>query len=808
MLISLSWLKKYVDIPVDTKKFVEELTMLGLNVERSVTSGIEGDDVVIGRVVEVSPHPNADRLRVCQVQVGAQETLEIVCGAANVAGGQFVPVALIGATLHNGLKIKKSKIRGVVSNGMICSEIELGLGDDADGIIVLDGTHQPGTRAADALGGSDTVLEIEVTPNRPDQLSHIGVAREVGALYSTPVRYPSVDVGEGDGGNNLSIRIDDPSDCFRYVGRVVRGVEVGPSPAWLVTALESLGQGSINSVVDAANYVMLETGQPLHAFDIDKLGGLEIGVRRARRGETLRALDDVDYKLDDHYLIITEGDGPVAIAGVIGGMDSGVTTETRNILIESAAFDPRVVRKTRRSMNISTEASYRFERGSDREGCRLSADRACALIVELAGGKAGEVEDVYPSPFSPRSVEIRSSNTKRILGVELETSDIAGYLERLHFELEDADAERVKVSIPSYRNDVLEEMDLIEEVARMHGYDRIGKGWSFRTTTYAQLDPFDEFCDQVADHLAARGYTEMVTSSFTDGSEAELMGWRPSDPRNRMISIRNPLTSNQTYLRTSPLPGVLELIRKNIDYGVRDVAVYSIGRVYLQVPLPAAEEAAGSGSSGLPDERVMLVIARTRPSGYDFWNDSKQTVDLFDIKAEIETLVLSQNIDIFGRLSYDFDDPGGRFAYTERHDTVIEGGIVPARLAAKYQLEHAVWYAIIDLARMLQLRAGHNRFKPLPEYPVSKRDLSLVTPPEVTFAQVEKCLVKHGGRLLESVQAFDVYSGNSLVVGSTAFGARLLFRSAERTLRDSEIDKIVEKVIQKLQGELGVTLRA
>ena len=806
MLISLSWLKKYVDIPVDTKKFVEDLTMLGLNVERSVTSGIEGDDVVIGRVVEVSTHPDADRLRVCRVQVGvgAQETLEIVCGAANVASGQFVPVALIGAILPNGLKIKKSKIRGVVSNGMICSEIELGLGDDADGIIVLDGAHQPGTPAADVLGGADTLLDIEVTPNRPDQLSHIGVAREVSALYSTPVRYPYVEVGEGDGGNELSIRIDDPSDCFRYVGRVFRGVEVGPSPAWLVTALESVGEGSINSVVDVANYVMLETGQPLHAFDIGKLGGLEIGVRRARRGETLRALDDVDYKLEEHFLIITEGDRPVAIAGVIGGMDTGVTTETKDILIESAAFDPRVVRKTRRSMNINTEASYRFERGSDREGCRLAADRACELIRELAGGKAGELEDVYPSPFSPRSVEIRSSNTKRILGVELETSDIAGYLKRLHFEVQDAMATRVKVSVPSYRNDILEEMDLIEEVARMHGYDRIGKGWSFRTTTYAQMDPFDQFCDQVADHLTARGYTEMVTSSFTDGSEAELMGWRQSDPRNRLISIRNPLTSNQTFLRTSPLPGVLELIRKNIDYGVRDLAVYSIGRVFL----PTAEEAAGSGSSGLPDERVMLVIARTRPSGHDFWNNSKQTVDLFDIKAEIETLTLSQNIDIAGRLSYNFDDPGGRFAYTERSDTVIEGGIVPDRLAGKYELQQAVWYAIIDMARLLQLRAGRSRFKPLPEYPVSKRDLSLVTPPEVTFAQVEKSLVKHGGRLLESVRAFDVYSGSNLPVGSTAFGVRLLFRSAERTLRDSEIDKILEKVIQKLQGELGVRLRA
>jgi phenylalanyl-tRNA synthetase beta chain len=804
MLISLAWLKKYVDIPVDTKAFVDDLTMLGLNVEHVTALGFDNGDVVVGRVLEASGHPNADRLTVCSVDVGTAEPLEIVCGAPNVAAGQYVPVALNGATLPNGMKIKKSKIRGVVSNGMICSEIELGLGDDAEGIMVLEEEREPGTPLADVLSTSDTVLEIEVTPNRPDQLSHLGVAREVGALYSTPVRYPYRDVPRPEGDGRLVVDIADPLDCYRYTGRIVRGVKVSRSPSWLRSALEAVGQNSINNVVDLANYVMLETGQPLHAFDVAKLGGVAIGVRRARDGERLVALDGVDYELKPNYLIITEGDRPVAVAGVIGGMETGVTEQTGAILIESAAFAPRVVRETRKGMNINTEASYRFERGCDREGCITASDRFCELVLEVAGGEVGEVVDAYPNPWEERVVRIRRSNTQRILGVQLESGEIRDFLERLHFNAVGATHDHVDVTVPPYRGDIVEEMDLIEEVARVYGYERIGKGWSFRTTTYAQRDSFDEFCRSIADHLVARGFTETLTSSFTDGSEVELMDWPEGDLRRRLISIRNPLTSHQRFLRTSPLPAVLELMRRNIDYGAREVAVFTMGKVFI----PAAEASAGSGSSGLPDERTVLLIALTRPSGKDFWNQVKLSTDLFDIKEEIETLSASQKVDIGSRLTYDFEDGTGRFTLRERGTPVVEGGIVPAKLARAYEFQQAVWYAAVDLEELHRLRVTSRKFKPLPEFPVSKRDLSLVTPAGVTFGEVEKCLVKYGGRLLESVQPFDVYRGKRLPERSTAFGVRLLFRSPERTLRDSEIDEIVEKIIHKLQSELSVSLRA
>jgi len=798
MLVSVSWLKRYVDINVPAKTLASDLTMLGLNVERSQTTGVEEKAIVIGRVLEVGRHPDADRLSVCRVDVGTAQPLDVVCGAPNVAAGQFVPVALDGAQLPDGTKIRRSKIRGVVSNGMICSEIELGLGDDANGIMVLDGKHVPGTPASEVLGASDTIFEIEITPNRPDHLSHLGVAREIAARYETAVRYPFRPVDPGPARDGLTIDIESPPDCPRYVGRVVRNLTVAPSPAWLRNALEQVGVNSINNVVDISNYVMLEMGQPLHAFDVSKLGGLKIAVRRGRASEHIRALNDVVYQLNESQLIITGEDRPVAVAGVIGGLETAVTAETTDILLESAAFDPRLVRKTRKSMNISTEASYRFERGADRTACRTASDRACELVMELCGGTPGELVDAYPNPPEPRTVRIRRRNTQRILGIDLEVGDIARLLERLHFENVRVEDDAVTVDTPSFRLDITEEMDLIEEVARLYGYERIGKGWDFHTTTFGRLDPFDELVRSVTDHLVSRGFTEVITSSFADGSEPPLMGWAESDPRRRQLEIRNPLTSNQRYLRSSLLPGVVELIRRNFDYGMRCVSVFHIGKTFV---LSGAE-------TGLPEERWMLLLATTRPDAKDFWNQFKLATDLFDIKAEIESLGMSQNIDIQGRLGYHFDREAGTFTYADRRETVIEGGIVPAGLAHALALEQAVWYAQIDLAKLFQLRSGARKFKPLPEYPVSKRDLSLVTSAGISYGDIEKSLVRSAGRLLESVQVFDVYRGPSLPEAATAYGVRLIFRSPERTLTDAEIDNVLEKVIQKLRSELGVTLRS
>jgi len=798
MLVSVSWLKKYVDIAVDTDTLARDLTMLGLNVEHCVKSGLSERAIVVGKVLEAKRHPNADKLSLCRVDVGQGEVLDVVCGAPNVASGQTVPVALVGAQMPGGLKIRKSKIRGEVSNGMICSTVELGLGSDAGGIMVLDDALPAGTVFADVLGESDDVLEIEVTPNRPDQLSHFGVAREVAALYDTGLKAPEVVLAERSAGDPcFTIEIAAPDDCYRFFGRVIRGIKVGPSPGWLSNALDRVGINSINNVVDVTNYVMMEYGQPMHAYDLKKLPARRMGVRRGRAGERLHALDDRVYELDGQNLLITDNDEAVGLAGVIGGMPTRVTDDTVDLFLESAAFNPRVIRASRRKLNISTDASYRFERGSDREICRTAADRAAGLLQEIAGGEPGESSDVYPTAWEPRSVSIRRANTRRILGLSLRVEEIAGLLNRLTFAQIDVDEHEVTVGVPSYRGDIVEEADLIEEVARLHGYDKLGEGHTFRTTTYNESDPFAEFVEGMCRHLCARGHTELVTSSFSDGRELDLMGWDEDDRRRHAIPIRNPLSANQSFLRTSLLPGVLDVVRQNHDRDFRTTNLFTCGSVFV----PRPEQA------GLPDEPHHLLLVRSSPSSPDFWLNSSPPADLFGIKGEVESLVTAARV-AMTCFDYEFDDAKGTFTYSHEGQVVIEGGIISARLASAFDINQAVWYADLNLSTLFGLSDQKSRFRPISDYPASKRDLSVVCDPGVSFREIEKSLVKHGGRLLESLHPFDVYRGDHLPDGKTAYGVRLRFRSKEGTLTDPEVDAVVTKMVRKLESELGARLRS
>ena len=800
MLVSVSWLKKYVAVPVDTKTLVDDLTMAGLNVERVERRGFSIDHLVVGKVLEKARHPNADRLSCCRVQVGPDDIRDIVCGAPNVAAGQYVPVALVGAELANGMKIKRSKIRGVTSDGMICSEIELGIGDDASGIIVLEGEHEVGIPAGNILCEPDEILEIEITPNRGDLLCHYGVAREVSAIYRVPLQWPAVEgrVTAGSGKPDFEIEIEDASDCARYVGQRVSHVRVGASPGWLVKNLEAVGVQSVNNVVDVSNYVMMEMGQPLHAFDFRRIGGGVIKVRRAKPGEKLLALDGRTYELDRTALVIADDKQAVALAGVIGGEHTAVHPDTAEILIESANFHPIVVRKSRKALGVSTEASYRFERGVDRERCRAAAERAAQLICEIAGGEAGPVVDNYRLPFEAKSLTIRESNTRRILGSPVSTEDIAGFLERLGFEVGERTDETVTVRVPSHRVDIVEEIDLIEEVGRLYGYDRIGTGWGFRCTTFAQVDEFDQFVESVSDYLAARGFNEIVASAFTDGRELDDFGWSADDPRSRPITIRNPLNVNHRYLRTSLVPGMLDIIRRNMDHGTKRIRFYQVGRVFL----------APEGPTQLPDERTTLTMAVSQPEGTDFWISSKSLLNLFEIKGELEAMFRTFRVDLGPGVWYDFHAATGRFTYSTKEGMLVEGGVVTDGVAERYGFDQPVWLASVDVVRFYELKTRLGKPKPLPEYPVSRRDLSLVTAPGVEYREIEKALVKHSGALLESLVVFDVYRGEKIAKGHTAYGVRLSFRAPDRTLRDEEIEETIDKVVSKLNSELGIELRS
>ncbi len=797
MLISIKWLKNYVDIPVDTKTLVEDLTMIGNNVEHCTARGVIPPELVIGKVLSTENHPNADRLTLCVVQLGEGKKSEIVCGAPNVAAGQYVPVAVPGTALPNGMKIKRSKIRGVVSDGMICSETELGIGDDAAGIIVLEGEYEPGTPFAQVMPPGDEVLEIEVTPNRPDLLSHIGIAREVSALYRTPLRLPFKEIPTA-GTPGFGIEVRDGADCPRYVGRMIRGVKVGPSPSWLVNALEAVELHSINNIVDITNYVLMETGHPLHAFDFSRLKGGKIIVRRAEKGERIAALNGLIYELDGGHLVIADERDPVAVAGVIGGVPTSVTDGTTDILLESACFEPTLVRRTRKQLNLSTDASYRFERGADREACRIASDRVCELIQELAGGAPGEILDAYPQRPAAQRIEINQDNTNRLLGVDLSIDEIISFLDRLEFRSERLSDERAAVHAPSFRLDIQQEADLIEEVGRMFGYNRIGSGWSFKTTAFAERDPFDRFVEEVSDHLCSRGLTEVITSSFTDGREDAIWGWPDDDPKRRRVRVANPLNVNQGFMRSQILHGMIEVVRRNMDQGLLRINIYEMGKIFSQP----------NGMEGLPHERLMLGMVKTAPDDKDFWYNLNKYTDLFDIKKEIEALADVFQVDIRRDFRYDFDRNRGEFVYQIDDETVIEGGIVPGSVSDKYDFDQPVWYATIDLEQFYRHRYSTRRFSQLPEYPVSKRDLSLVAGAGVDCRQIETALVRQGSGLLESLQVFDVYRGGSLPEGSTAYGVRLVFRAPDRTLTDKEIDGIIEKMISKLNRDLNVVLRS
>jgi len=799
MLVSLAWLKKYVETPDDLAAFSHDLTMAGLNVERLTERGISDPNIVTGRVLSAEKHPNADKLKLCTVDAGDGKERQIVCGAPNVDAGQNVLVALPGAKLPDGLKIRSSKIRGVKSDGMICSERELGIGEDTGGIMVLDGDPKPGTPITEVLSAPDTVLEIEVTPNRPDMLSHVGIAREVAAIYDKDLALPynSGKIADAGKAKKVSVSIQDANDCARYVGKLVRGVKVGPSPDWLVNALEAVGLQSRNTIVDITNFVLMELGQPIHAFDFKKLRGGEIIVRRAEEGEKLLTLDGTEAELTPDMLIIADERDPVALAGVIGGEESAVHDDTVDVLIESANFHPTLVRKCRSALGVSTDASYRFERGADREMCRIAAERAAELMIELGGGEAVEVVDMYPGPLEKRTLELRRSATRRILGTRVSTEDMTEILGRLHFDPK-AKGEDVKVTVPSWRADVVEEMDLIEEVARLYGYERIGEGWDFRATTYGVASDTDRFVGAISNHLTSRGYTEVIASSFTDGRELDDFGWAENDIRRSLVPVRNPLTSQHTFLKTSLIPGMLDIVRRNLDYGVRRIQIYQVGKVFL----------APEATNQLPDEKRQMAMVTTRPAGTEFWNNTKSEMDLFDIKGEIEHLLGVLKVDPSDGLYYDFDRSSGSFAWRRKEDAVIEGGIVTDEIARRYDFEQPIWYATFDLKMLYRIGTARPKLRPLPEYPVSRRDLSLLVKDGVEFRDIEKHLVKSAGRLLESHQVFDVYRGNNVAKDHSAYGIRLSFRSAERTLTDGEVDQVIDKILGKLKNELGVELRA
>ncbi len=795
MIVSLNWLKLYVDIKETAEILASDLTMFGLNVEEYHASEATFSGVVFGVVLEAQKHPKADRLSLCTVDVGKDEMLRIVCGAPNVRAGLNVAVALHGAVLAGGFKIKRTKIRGEVSEGMICSEIELGIGDDADGIIELDFTEPLGTSLEERLGKGDVVFDIEITPNRPDLLSHLGIAREVAARYRRELRDPErrfLEPGEG-----CTLEIENFSDCPRYAAAFIDDVTIAPSPDWMQNLLVAVGLKPINNIVDVTNFVLMEMGQPLHAFDRDSLRRDTIVVRRAGPGEFLVTLDNVSRQLTPNMLVIADAENPVALAGVMGGRDTEVTEKTTRVLLESAMFDPRLVRSVRMDMKVETEASYRFEREADIGAMQDVLERACFLIEEIGAGKPSPflVEQMADdAPTGVTTIPLRVDQTNRVMGTKLAAAEVVQLLVRLG--LGSSVMEKViQVAVPTFRRDLKEEIDLIEEAARVYGYENIGLEEVPRCTVYSSASPINSRNENICRYLAARGFAEVISTSFMDPDDPTNFGWRTPDPRSAPLAVSNPLTAGQSALRTSLLPGLLGVVKRNAPAEQEGMRIFEMGKVFLK-----------EGGGGLPSEEIHITALFTRKSHPVQWLGEKRPFDFFDMKGELEALIDHLGVTAGVTQERNHDAPGYIFTWSLKNGILAEGGLLARSILTRYDINEPVHYFDLILDS-LPVKGGEKlTFSPISHYPSIKRDLCVVANDRTTFTDIRNCITGPA-KNLESIKFFDYYRGGHLGVGKRSYTFRLNFRSSQGTLDDRTIDKEIEKILAALQRELQVTLR-
>ena len=798
MQVSLNWLKEYVDIDVGVEELCEKLTMLGLEIEAVKKPGEEVKDVVVGEILSIEAHPDADKLVVCKTAVGAGEPLQIICGASNMVVGDKVPTARIGSVLPGGFKIGKRKMRGLDSQGMMCSARELEIGDDHGGLLILDRDARVGEDILAMLGLDDTILEIEVTPNRNDWSSMVGVARELAAAYGTALRLPDVSVREGTlkTSGMSSVTIEDSDLCPRYVARVVTGVKIGPSPAWLARRLIAAGMRPINNVVDATNYVMLEMGQPLHAFDFEKLEGRRIVVRRARKGETLKVIDQSVQPLKDGMLVIADAKNPVAVAGVMGGFDSEVGEGTTEILVESAYFNPSSIRKTARSLNMLTESAQRFQRGADAEVTLDAANRACRLILELAGGElAAGALDEYPAPVPRKQVTLRYARSNDLLGVEVSSDRQRAILDSLGFSITSENGDSLSVEVPPRRHDVSHESDLIEEIARLHGYAQIQGTLPEIRPADRVFTPGQALLRGLREHLARAGLTEVVNWTF---SSVEYHAKARLEERFlTMVPIANPLSENHGSMRTSLIPGLLHTASSNLRKNRKNVAIFELSAVYA----PGAKKE-------LPSQAMRVAVVLAGASSEKHWSRAQHGADLYDLKGIVEGICEYFGVEA-GFESAEFDcfasHESGRILSKKRELGRL--GLVHGEVLDAFDIDQPLYLAELDLEPLLAASRPPAQFATIPAHPPSLRDMAVVVDESVPAGEIRASVQRGGGKLLKEVRLFDIYTGKQVGPGKKSVALNLVFQSGDRTLTDKDTQKAWDKILRKLRQEFGAELR-
>jgi len=824
MRVPVSWLKDYIDITLPLDELAERLTMAGLEVGAMECVGAEWDrdKVFVGEILEVQPHPNADRLTIAVVEYGASEPMSVVTGAPNIQVGQKglkVPFATTGARLLDGhakepkyITLKPTKIRGVPSEGMVCSEKELGISDAHEGIMILDETAPTGTPLQDYMG--DAVLDLDLTPNLARCFSVVGVAREVAALTGQECRLgewpPLAEKVGSDSVPWVEIEIADPDLCPRYVAVLVRGVTIGPSPSWMQRRLALAGMRPISNIVDVTNYVMLEWGQPLHAFDYDILRGRDgktppssvplIVVRRAHPGEPMTTLDGEAHTLTEDMLLITDGGGPVGVAGVMGGLESEVSDTTTNVLIEAANFNNYSVRRTSQALKLPSEASARFGRGVPPEVAMIAADRSAKLMQELAGGtiEAGYA-DAYPTRPESKKIELTAAEVERILGVSLDTGQIVNILKSLEFDCEVVD-ETIRASVPYYRLDVSLAADLIEDVARVWGYDRLPVTVMADELPAQFRDYSLEGEERVRDILVGCGLTEVITYSLSNlESFAKLDPGGPEPSAEDYVRIANPLTNEREFMRKTLMGSLLEAVRDNLRYTDR-VALFEIGRVYL--PRPEGE---------LPEEPRRLCVAMSGPREVRSWMGGEaERVDFYDLKGVVETM-----LDHLGLAERSFAPTelatfrrGAAAALSIAESEIGVLGEVNPAVREDFDLPaQPVCLLELDLEALLAQVEPVHHLEALPRFPSVSQDMALVVDEAVSAQQTEELMRRAGGRLLVDVTLFDVYRGEPVPAGKKSLAYSLTYRHEQRTLKDKEVAKVHSKIAKQLGRELGAKLR-
>lgn len=797
MLLPIKWLKDYVDLDVDIRTIADELTSSGSHVESIIALDRGIKNLAVGKILEIKPHEDADKLVVCQIDVG-EEVLQIVTGAKNVSEGDYVPVALVGAVLADDTKIKKGKLRGVESFGMLCSLEEMGYEEGVtpkeakEGIYLLDREYELGLDINKLMGLEDYVLELEITPNRQDCLSVIGMAREAAATFKKELVEPKIQIKDEveDIGNYLDgIRVES-ENCNRYYARIIKDVEIKQSPIWLQTRLMEAGIRPVSNIVDITNYVMLEYGQPLHAFDYDKINGKEIIVRQAKEGEKLVTLDKTERNLGVEDLVIADSNVAMALAGVMGGFDTEVTGNTKTVLLEGANFDTKKVRATSKKFNLRSEASSRFERGIDKNFAQTAVDRACQLIEEIGLGKVVKGNlDVYEEKTEEFTIDLRPERANGLLGTEISVEGMLDYLNGLGLKSE-FNGSKIVTIIPTFRMDLKKEVDLIEEIGRLYGFHNIERKELVGNLTRGRKPAGREIEDITKNVLQGMGINQAMTYSFISPKSYDKIKVEENSPLRKYITLMNPLGEDYSIMRTTLVSNMMELLSRNYNRGVENAYLYEIGNVFIPKELPV---------TSLPEERKLLSIGFYGEDDFYFLKEAVNEV-LARVGIKGVEYVREMNSPTFhpGRTANLILDGENIGIVGEIHPDVLEN----------YDMKKKVYIAQLDFTGIVE-RANLNRtFKQLPKYPTVSRDLALVVKEDILVGEIEKVISKHGKGLIEKIELFDIYSGDQIEDGMKSVAYSIVYRSPDRTLVETEVSEIQEAIIKDLEETLDAKLRA